>query len=332
MNRCNGFATRLIVVILSVFILIGNAMSQEKLAQTGFQFLSVSSDARGVALGDAMTTVDGGSGSLFFNPAGMSRMGRLIDVAISWNEWLADIRHNAISIAISPFMGRYGVIGMSLISVDYGDIQGTMVWGNEEGWIDTEILNPTAFAVGIGYGIALTDKFSVGGQIKYAGQQLGKSVVPVGDSLGVKKNIAFAPAFDFGTIYRTGFKSLAFGMSVRNFSSEIKYEEEGFQLPLTFSIGISMDMTDLFYETGAHSLLLSVDAVHPRDYHEYINLGLEYRLMDMLLVRWGYMPDRDERVFAYGFGLNLFGLNIDYSYTPYERFDDVQRITLRFSI
>ena len=45
-------------------------------------------------------------------------------------------------------------------------------------------------------------------------------------------------------IYKTGFKSLNLGMSIRNFSEEIKYIEEGFQLPLTFRIGASIDALD----------------------------------------------------------------------------------------
>ena len=56
-------------------------------------------------------------------------------------------------------------------------------------------------------------------------------------------------------------------MSVRNFSQEIKFEEEGFQLPLTFKIGLSinaLDFTSLNPED--HALLVVLDAVHPRSY------------------------------------------------------------------
>ncbi len=307
--------------------------SQKKLAQTGFQFLSVGSDARGGALGDAMTTVEMGSSSLFFNPAGMTRMGGFFYAAVSQNSWIADIKHNSYSIAISPSGGRYGVFGLTAMSIDYGEIQGTMVWGNEQGYIETDILKPSAFALGLGYAKALTDKFSVGGQVKYTGQQLGKSVIPVGDSLEVKKNLAFATAFDFGTIYHTGFKSLAFGMSIRNFSNEIKFEKEGFQLPLTFRIGISMDVLDLLdNRLDSQSLLVSIDAVHPRSYPEQLNMGIEYRLMNCLSVRCGYMFNSDERNMAFGFGIEKFGAVVDYAYTPFGVFDNVQRFTLRFSL
>ena len=54
---------------------------------------------------------------------------------------------------------------MSFVNVDYGELQGTMVWDNEQGFIDTEIIKPSSLALGIGYAKALSDKFSVGGQI-----------------------------------------------------------------------------------------------------------------------------------------------------------------------
>ena len=40
-----------------------------KLAQTGMEFLSVGMDAMAAGIGDAVTTVNLKSGSLFFNPA-----------------------------------------------------------------------------------------------------------------------------------------------------------------------------------------------------------------------------------------------------------------------
>ena len=66
-----------------VTILFGS--ENKKLAQTGFQFLSISADARGGGMGDAMTTIFGNSSSLFFNPAGMSRQKQLIDFKKGYN-------------------------------------------------------------------------------------------------------------------------------------------------------------------------------------------------------------------------------------------------------
>ncbi|PIP11712.1 MAG: DUF3308 domain-containing protein [bacterium (Candidatus Stahlbacteria) CG23_combo_of_CG06-09_8_20_14_all_40_9] len=302
---------------------------QKKLAQTGFQFLSVGSDARASAMGEAFTTVEGISNALFYNPAGMARVSSFIDVAASHNSWIADINHHAFSIALNPHRGRYGVFGISIMTVDYGEMQGTMVWGNPQGYIDTEIFSPKAIAVGIGYARYLTDKFAVGGQVKQVAQSVGKSVIP---DEGVKKNLASAIAFDFGTIYRTGFKSLSLGMSVRNFSEEIKFEQEGFQLPLTFKIGLSMDAFDLFRDNPEkHSLLIIMDAVHPRSYPEYINLGSEYLFMDMFALRLGYISGHDEYGLTTGFGIQKFGFALDYAYTPFGVFNSVHRFTVHLS-
>jgi len=321
------------LLFLLILALFSTTFAEEKLAQTGFQFLSVATDARAGAMGDAMTSLELGSASLYFNPAGLARMDGRFELLANQNKWIADITYNSYAVTFNPAEGRYGVFGLTFVSVDYGEVEGTMVWANEQGYIDTEIMNPTAFSAGLGYAKSLTDKFSVGGQIKYAGQQLGKSMTTLGeDSLIVKKNLAFATAVDFGTLYRTGFKSLVFGMSVRNFSNEIKFEKEAFQLPLTFRLGLSMDLMDMLPDIPGHSLLLSVDASHPRSYPEQLMVGLQYGLQETLFLRLGYEGNRDENDISFGFGLSRFGMSFDYAYTPYGVFDNVQRMTLRFAL
>ncbi|MCK4578870.1 MAG: PorV/PorQ family protein, partial [Candidatus Marinimicrobia bacterium] len=208
---------RLVLIILLLISSFG--LAEEKLGQTGFQFLSVSPDARAAGMGGAMTTADWGSGALFFNPAGMANMDKRFDFAVSRNRWIADINHDAFSIAIKPPFASIGVFGISVQAVDYGTIEGTMVWANEIGYIETGLQEPTALAVGFGYARAISDRFSVGGQIKVASQYLGNNTLPAGDELVSTKNLAAATAYDFGTIFRTGFRSLTFGMSIRNFSN-----------------------------------------------------------------------------------------------------------------
>lgn len=323
-----------IIVLLTLILAITPPLfPRKKLAQTGFKFLSVTSDARGAAMGEAMTTVMTGSSALFFNPAAMARLDKTFEATFSINKWIADINHNAFSIAYSPATGRYGVFGLSFVNATYGNLIGTMVWANDKGYVETGTFSPSAFAVGFGYAKGLTDKFAVGGQIKFACQDLDKSFVVIGDSLGVKHNLAVATAYDFGTTYWTGFKSLVFGMSVRNFSNEITYEREGFQLPLIFRIGLSMNVLDFAnIPSNKMACLVSIDATHPRDYPEQIMVGMEYRLLNMISFRAGYMNPSDERKFNFGLGINLMGLSFDYAYTPFGVFKDVHRVTLRFGL
>ncbi len=315
----------------------GYAVENEKLAQTGFQFLSVVSDARASAMAEAMTSLSIGSSALFFNPAGMANMTNFVDLTASNNQWIADITHNTFTLAISPVQGRYGVIGFSLQSVDYGEFYGTRVDKTSDvGYVETDIFELSSIAVGLGYARQLTDRFSVGGQVRWVRQDLGESGIPqisanLDTSEVIVSNVLSPLAFDFGTQFRTGFKSLVFGMSVRNFSKEIKYVEEGFQLPLVFNLGISMNLMDFLKDNPiTQSLYLSIDASHYRSHPEQVKFGLDYQIFNALSLRSGYISNTDETGFSFGMGVSYFGLTFDYSYAPFGVFEQVQRMTVRF--
>lgn len=326
----------LLLIIFNTFII---AQQKQKLAQTGFQFLSVISDAKAAAMAEAVTSLQFGSSSLFFNPAGMSNMQSFIDVSISSNKWIADINHYTLSLAINPFDGNYGVIGFTIQSVDYGEFYGTRVnKASPLGYDDIGIFKLNAFAVGIGYAKQLSDKFSVGGQIRYVRQDLGESFIPLInagiDTIEQKVSNKLSPlVFDFGTQYKTGFKSLVFGMSVRNFSKEVKYAKEGFQAPLVFTLGISMNLLDFIGELPYNqTLYLSIDASHHRDHPEQIKVGLDYKVFNTFSLRGGYISNNFESGLTFGIGVSKYRFTFDYSYTPFGVFDKVQRFTARFSL
>jgi hypothetical protein len=339
----------LMIVLVAVAILLpgGLQAKNEKLAQSGFQFLSVVSDARAAGMAEAMTSLQVGSSALFFNPAGMASMRGFVDGTASVNSWIADIQHNTFSIALSPAEGNYGVIGFSFQNVNYGDFYGTKVnKALSAGYEDTGIFTLSANAIGVGYAKRLTDRFSVGGQYRQVYQDLGKSEIPLiqtlTDSSGeayqdtsgkIVSNTLRPYALDFGTQFKTGYKSLVFGMSVRNFSKEIMYVEEGFQLPLVFNLGISMDLMDVIGTGGLdQSLYVSIDASHYRSRSEQLNIGLDYTLLQMLSVRAGYVSASDESGLSFGVGVMKFGFCFDYAYTPYGVFGNVQRMTVRFTL
>lgn len=334
------------VVALLLGCLLSSGFAQEnvKLAQSGFQFLTVVSDARAAAMGEAMTSLQVGSSALFFNPAGMSEMTGFADATASNNQWIADIKHYTFSVALKPFKGDYGVLGLSVQSVDYGDFYGTRVnRASPQGYDDTGIFKLHALALGVGYAKQLSEQFSVGAHVRWVRQNLGESdasaFVASADTLGGtdtisvrKKNVLSPFVFDFGTQFKTGLGSLVFGMSVRNFSGEVTYAEESFQAPLEFTLGISMNLMDIIGDLPNQSLYASVDASHPRDHPEQLKVGLEYRLLNAISLRGGYVSSNDENAFSFGLGVSQYGFAFDYAYTPFGVFDNVQRFTARFSL
>jgi hypothetical protein len=312
------------------------SFSQTKLAQTGFNFLSVSSDARSSGIGGAVNSFSGFSGAMSYNPASMAEMPTLLSATFSMNKWIADINYLSASVILSPASGDYGTVGLSLQTVDYGDVEGTMVdRNNPNGYFDTGIINPTALAVGLGYSKMISKQFGLGARIKYAYQSLGESTFfdNTTSDVTTKKNKVDAIAYDFGTIYKTGIKSIAFGMSVTNFSKEIKFESEGFQLPLLFTFGVSANLFDLInLPQSNQELMIAVDWTHPRSHPEQIKIGAEYKFMNLLSLRGGYVGGNDENKFTYGVGISSFGLAIDYSYTPFGVFGNVQQVTACVSL
>jgi hypothetical protein len=276
---------------------------------------------------------------MFYNPAGMARLEDFANVSLGRVTFIADINYNYASAAFAPFDGNYGVFGISFENVDYGTFQGTVRADNDQGFVDVGNFTPKAMAIGVGYAKALSEKFAIGGDVRYVYQSLGTSTINV-DNNGnfvTESNSTNVLAFDFGMIYKTGFKSLDFGMDVRNFSREVRYKEENFQLPLMFRMGLSMNILDLTdINKDMHSLLLTVDASHPRDYPEQISFGGEYTFMKLISLRVGYVTPTDVQGISAGLGVkhafSSFNFSLDYAFTAYKEFKNVHRISVNFAL
>lgn len=331
---------KILLTLLCVLFLISNSYAKkEKRAQTGMPFLSLSLDARATAIGKAVTSLEGGAMSLFYNPASMSWFENMVNISAGQMNFIADINYQYGAVAFSPLNGEIGVFGLSILGIDYGDLKGTIKADNSQGYLDTGNFSPSAYAIGLGYSKALSNRFGVGGQVKYVYQNLIGGLREFDnnqESIGLDANLDVL-AFDFGIFYKTGFKSLNFGMSVRNFSPEKEYIQESFQLPLSFEIGISMNIIDLTdVNPEKHSLLFSFDATHPRDIPEQLDFGLEYIFSELVSFRAGYTTPSEDEGISLGIGLNQqisdYYLGVDYAYTDFgSNFDEVHRFTLNFS-
>lgn len=312
-------------ITLSLLLCISDLHSQnnfKKVAQSGMQYLKIGVGAEMVGRGEAGISAIKGVSSVFWNPAGLADLEDK-EFYFSHNSWIADISLDAAAAGIN--FGNIGNFSLSLIWMNYGTLKATSVANTtasstQLGYVDEGTFSPSDLALGIAYARKISEQFSVGGQIKYLYENYGHNVVvtTTGTSENVD-NIVKAVAFDLGTIYYPGYKSLAFAMIIQNFSTDIKYEEESFGTPLTFKLGISMNMLDIFEENSANSLLLTVDAIHPRDYTERLNLGVEYNYLGLIQLRSGYRMNYDIGNFTAGIGLrySLSGgmrINLDLSY------------------
>jgi hypothetical protein len=293
-----------------------------KVAQSGMQFLKIGVGAEMVGRGEAGISNIKGVSAMFWNPAGLAEL-EGNEFMFSHNAWIADISMNAFGVGMN--MDNWGTFGISLLWMDYGELNKTSVAtslgeSSKFGFVDEGTYSPIDLAVGLTYSKKVSNQFSFGGQIRYLYENYGsnKTLKTSGDITNTNNRMS-ALCFDFGTLYYPGFESLAFSMTIQNFSTDLKYQQEAFSTPLTFKIGISMNMLDLMENKSRSELLFAVDAIHPRDYSERLNVGLEYSYLGIFKLRGGYRFNYDVGNFTAGAGLryslsNSLGLKLDVSY------------------
>jgi len=301
-----------------------------KLAQSTMNFQLVSVSPKASAMGEAYGAFGAGADAVFFNPAGLADINNKFNAVINYTQWIADINYYAA--AVSWNLESYGVVGLNALSVDYGTILGTSL-DLQKGYIDNgELQNVGAYSFGLSYAKAISKEFMVGGNARYVGQNLGENTFNDGTFV---KNNATKFVVDFGVKYYTNFNDFRLGMAIRNFSSDITREVYSEQLPLIFIVGGAIDLLD-FMDSGHDkntSLTLAADFVHPNNYSERINTGIEYKFLGILSLRGGYQTNRDVQSWSAGVGFNTTvggtTWEINYSFSKMDIFSNVNRFSIQ---
>jgi hypothetical protein len=337
---------KLVVILhLMLFISVSSLYGQEvrKVAQAGFKFMDVEISARAAGMGEAFSLIGDDANAIFHNPAGIAQIeGQKFDLTLCKVNWIAGTSVDAFGFVSN--LGVWGNVGISILNTNYGDdIIGTYYDpdpANEDGYIETGPLDLGAYAAGISYARRLTEKFMIGGNIRYAYEHLGTSLFTDDpdsrDSLWSEKNEANTVVYDIGTIFYPGFESLRIGMTIANFSTALRYEynigrTNAFELPLTFRMGAAMDILDFLGEHPNYSFLVDFELVHPRDYSQRFHLGGELSVMKILKLRAGYKFCYDQEGLSFGAGIHTDNLKLDFAYSDFGYFDFVNRISLGLS-
>lgn len=318
--------------------------STSKVGTTAAQFLKIGAGARAIAMGGAFTAISNDIYSVYWNPAGIANGTGNGEVAFNHAEWLADISYDFA--AASLHLEDLGTFFFSMTQLGVPEDK-VRTFEFPEG--DGRVWDASSLAFGVGYARRLTDKFSLGFQFKYLREQIWNST-------------AGGFAVDLGTWYETPFNGLIIAASISNFGSKMqmdgrdilfnydpdgnpdtgpnnvlsKYETGRFDIPLTFRLGLAMDVVKERYLR----ITTALDATHPNDNTEYVNAGMEVAYDEMFFARAGYKSLflRDsEQGLTFGGGLiyNMTGstaIQINYGWADYGRLENVQfvDIGLRF--
>jgi len=332
-------------VVMAVLVMTtpSNAGYIKKMGQSGMPFLTIDVSGRTAAMGSASVCITQDASSMFSNVAGIAQISGL-DAMVTQSNWIADIKSYAGAAAYN--FGNWGTFGASFVWMDYGDFSETAPYTGSDptmrniGYEKLSDFTVSEYALGLSYARKISSQFSFGAQIKYAKEDHFKSMIydyRLGKNV-MSNNREQVFAFDFATMYYTGWKDLRFGMSIRNFSRQCKFVDQRFELPLTMTMGLAMDVLSIFQpvESKQH-LTLAVDWLHPRNWGERVHAGLEYTLFDMLHVRAGYKFNYSEEGLTGGLGVTKaignYGLRLDYAYGAFgDFFGSVHRLSVGFSL
>jgi hypothetical protein len=329
----------LAVVLVSV-LLSGISVAQiNKKAQVAFRFLENPVSAEVVGRGMVGVINTNNSDAIFWNPALTGLITNTAEISFNHTRGIADINYNALSATVRT--GSFGVLGFSMMAMDYGTFYQTRRAPNDAGYIETAEFSPAAISGGISFSQLISNNFAYGVHLKYAYQDLGDAWVATGgtiDSLVLeqKKYNKGVIAMDVGAYYDFQYNGLKFGAVLQNISQEVKYESQKSPLPFAVSFGASVEpLLFVMDRNPDHSFTLSAESRHPRDFGEKIKFGGEYSFADMFFVRGGYSTNYDERGWSGGVGLNYtlmdFPLRVNYAIQPFGLFGNVHFISLAIS-
>jgi hypothetical protein len=257
--------------------------------------------------------------------------------------WIADTRFDFVGVTLP--LSDLGTLGISFTSLSMDDMKVTTV---EQPDGTGEYFSAADIAAGVSFARKLSDRFAVGLTVKYIQQTIWHES-------------ASAFALDFGATFRTDLlDGLMIGASLSNFGSNMKLEGrdlrqfgrvddtklgsndqipsgiemDSWDLPLQFRIGISFNP----YKSEDHRWTVAVDATHPSDNYEWVNIGTEYTYCESLFIRGGYHSlflDEAEGGLSLGVGVasNLVFsastvVKLDYGYRDMGRIGGVNAITL----
>lgn len=337
------------LLIIMVIGILGQGLMAQAVSRVGTSaanFLKIGVGAKALGMGEAFTTQAGDITSIYWNPSGLSTVNN-VQVLLNHYDYIADIYFDYGAVAFP--LGSIGVVGIHFAYLGMPDIERTTIIEPEG---NGEMVSASSYSAGLSYARALTDRFSIGATIKMVSENLWHTN-------------ATGYAVDIGLVYRAIFKNIKVGMSISNFGTSMQLDgrdllvqndidptsegnnssinatlkTDAYSMPILFRVGLSGNITRDFMQIENNDFIVAVDAIHPNDNYEYLNVGGEYIYHDLLSLRAGYRQlflEAAEGGLTFGFGLHFnisnYGLYLDYAAVDFGRLDRLNKFSLILSL
>ena len=303
-------------------------------------------------MGDAFVAIADDASASYFNPAGLARVGR--QVQLNHLNWIADVNHDNLAVVLP--MTSFGTVAFTVTALTMGEMEQTTIDNPNTNIREDEgtglFFSASDFAAAVSYARIITDKLSFGVTAKVINQT-------------VWDLSASAVGFDLGLFYNTGFKSLRIGAAVTNYGTQLSYTGRELDysffwpdsgpsaiqgsysttpvgLPTCFRFGIAYDLIEARNPDKDSRLTAALDITHPSDINETVNFGLEYGLANVFFLRGGYVLNADNSYqeeigwltgLCAGLGARVkpahgLSLGLDYTFRYFEYLKPTHRLQL----
>jgi hypothetical protein len=296
---------------LLIYSLTAVGGNPDRAGEAGASQMLINPWTRSVGFAGANTASVTGLEAMSMNIAGMA-FTKKTEVMFNHKRYLVGSDININSFGFSQRIGETGVMGLSVMSMSFGDIDITTV-DKPEGGIGT--FSPSYTNLDFGYAKAFSN--SIYG---------GLSVKIISESISNVSNRGFA--FDAGIRYITGENDqIKFGIALKNVGPTMKASGDGlsfqetndnvgydvlstqnrraspFQLPSLLNIGLSYDfyiaakVDSATSEISAnHKLTTAVNFTSNSFTKDQYRVGVEYAFRSMFMLRAGYVLEQKNMV------------------------------------
>jgi len=289
-----GFYKYLIALVIISMVIIPDsslfAGNKDRSGQAGATELLINPWARSSGWGSVSTANVNGLESMFINVAGLAFTKRT-ELVFSYTDYLQGSDISMFAFGFSQRIGDAGVIGLNVVSMNFGEIEVTTP-DSPEGGIG--MYKPNLMNIAIAYSKAFSNSIYGGVTVKIISETIADA-----SAQGI--------AIDAGIQYVTGEREqIKFGIALKNIGPRMQFSGDGllkkaffpeqenafsvsmpsesFELPTALDIGASYD----FYIGDLNRITVAGNFRSNSFGKDQFMFGLEYGLKSYLMLRAGY--------------------------------------------
>jgi hypothetical protein len=287
---------RIILALAAWCVIAVTASAQD----SGLDFLQIGPDARSMALGDAQVAQSRDAYATYWNPAGLAAAERN-SAAVSHHLWVADVRTYALATRLG--FGARGALGFAVTATGTSDLEARDGPGDPSGLFGAQFISISG-----SYGRSV-GPVRVGFTAKYLSEEI----------FDVSAN---GYALDFGAQADLLNGAVEVGAAFVNVGKMSELGIRATRLPRMLRGGLAIHPLRVLSGDDDASVLdalvlAEVSHVVP-DERTRLHLGIGAEVMELVMVRVGYVGNDELRTFTFGLGLEYEPFQVDYAFLPFE--------------